>query len=107
MKANIAPSIKKILDNIESPSSHLHHLASELNVSDIGTRPISVKELQEKKEWFEGPAFLLTENIPDFEIDILDNEQKHNNDTCRDELPTIFDTAISLPIADEQETNEK
>ena len=46
-------------------------------------------------------------NVPDFEINILDNEQKHNDDTCRDELPTNFDTAISLPIADEQETNER
>ena len=58
VNASLAPSIKKVLDNIESPSTHLHHFPSKKNIADIGRRPVIVRELQENTEWFRGPNFI-------------------------------------------------
>ena len=40
--------------------SQWHHIPSEQNPADVGTRPITAKELKDRTLWWKGPNFLQT-----------------------------------------------
>ena len=80
------------------------------NIADIGTRPISVIELEKKEEWFKGPKFILEEDIPNFETMEVPHELKStsSDEQTLEVYPSQPETSSSLAATVEQnETLDK
>ena len=77
-------------------------MASEQNISEIGTKPIIVIELEDKKEWFTGNEFLIRDNISVFVQNTLDNRHERDETLVETSFHQELTQPNSLTIVDPQ-----